>query len=236
MNTNREQNKPWLHIWKLDSDLTTIDTRVAGQFLSEEEIILAKNFLHQEGRNRYVTAHYFLRQILSRYNELSPAEFKFLKGYNGKPYINTKEPLSFNLSYRGSQFLAGISNCSTMGVDIEKIRDVDNVSGFSECYFSEKEQEQINRQDNRQDQLSLLFKFWTMKESVIKAFGTGFTKPLWNYDLSPFFNTPVCAPDFDQQNAWTIKQINVKPGYTAAFAINTHEVEYKEFEFTEQGW
>ena len=219
----------WLHLWKFDSSDTSIDLDLALLNFSEEEISRAKNFIHDPDRERYVKAHYFLRKVLSKYLKINARDIKFSRGINGKPFINNT--LFFNLSYRDTFFLLGISNCSKMGVDIEKIKSIEDIPLFCENYFALKEREIITAENNKLNQLSLLFTLWTMKESVIKALGSGFLHPLTNYDLNSFLYQNASAPNFDPENSWTIQMINVKQGFKAAFAIQTSQVNIDIFEY-----
>ncbi|HWY12243.1 MAG TPA: 4'-phosphopantetheinyl transferase superfamily protein [Bacteroidia bacterium] len=233
MNLHIPDKKEWFHLWIFDSSNVITNTDAALQFLSEEEIARSKLFLNKADSLRYITAHYFLRVILSKYVEIPPAEIKFSKGINDKPYLKNQLPLPlyFNLSYRDNIFLTGISNCEFIGVDVEKIRNIDDIHSFTANYFSKKEREEIEMQINKQEQLSMLFKFWTMKEAVIKALADGFTKPLPNYDLHSFLNLPISIPNFDNENSWTIQQIKIKSGFKGAFALKAKNIYTETFKY-----
>lgn len=223
----------WLHIWRSDSTLHTINIDKAFNCLSNEEIKRSKKFINESDRTRYIKAHYFLRQVLTKYLNINANQIEFVKGFNNKPYLKfqNSESIYFNLSYRDNMFLLGISNCETMGVDIERIREVNDVSSFCIDYFAAQEKEIIMTSHNKDEQLAKLFTFWVIKESVIKALGTGFTKPLPTYDLHVFLETSISKPNFDLSAFWTIEQIKINEHYKAAFAIKSEKVAVENYRY-----
>lgn len=233
MNIDDSNKACWLHLWKLDSACINVDLDSALASFAEDEILHSKKFIYKPDSERYLTAHYFLRKVMQRYLKMPMPEIKFTTGLNGKPFLIDHDLFSlyFNLSYRDSFFLLGVSNRSTIGVDVEKIRKIEDVNGFCKNYFSEKESEKIKSAKAPQDQLNILFTFWTMKEAVIKALAVGFKEPLTNYDLSVFIESPVSFPGFDLTNAWTIGQIQLGEKYKAAFAVNSKNVTLETFDY-----
>lgn len=188
MREHLSNNGPWLHLWKLDEGLVHTDAYAALKGLSDEEVERVNKFITVRDSVRYITAHDFLRKVLSRYLGVAPSAIRFSKGLHGKPCLEqpASPPLYFNLSYRDTLFLLGISNMSTMGVDVEKTREVDDIEAFSSQYFSVSERKKIRTAAARPDQLAMLFSFWTMKEAVLKALATGIIGALPDYDLCAF--------------------------------------------------
>ncbi|MGZ4098442.1 MAG: 4'-phosphopantetheinyl transferase family protein [Bacteroidia bacterium] len=223
----------WIHVWKLDSNSILIKKKQLETFLSAQEMERSKRFINHEDKMRYLTAHYFLRKVLSKYLKIPAQKINFSLGINNKPYVkfHILPELYFNLSYRDSLFLVGVSNCEIMGVDVEKIYPIDNIKDFCKNYFSKKEQQIIESQKNRNEKLSFLFEFWTMKEAIIKALANGFTKPLTSYDLSGFMISPELIPKFDKGNTWTVSQIKMLPNYKAAFAVRETDIQVGSFDY-----
>ncbi len=233
MQVQLSHNGPWLHLWKLDAGLVHTDAYAALKILSDDEVERANKFITVRDSVRYITAHYFLRSVLSRYLGVAPSATRFSKDPYGKPCLEQQlsPPLYFNLSYRDNLFLLGVSNISTMGVDVEKVREVDDIETFSAHYFSVNERAKISAAAARPDQLAMLFTFWAMKEAVLKALAIGITGALPDYDLYAFLETPSAVPGFDPAHAWTIRSLDIAPGYKAAFAVNTGEVAWDITEY-----
>jgi len=89
-----------------------------------------------------------------------------------RPYLPDSRA-DFNISHSGDFVVCVLSADSRVGIDIEQKRDVDlkdfartmNTNQWTEIYTSN-------------NPLDTFFKFWTMKESVIKADGRGLSIPL----------------------------------------------------------
>ena len=92
-------------------------------------------------------------------NDLEKIEFQ----ENGKPIISGTH---FNISHSDHQVICGFSKEGQIGVDLEKINQID-FDDFTSM-FSLQEWAAINSAD---DPLRTFYWFWTRKESIIKALG-----------------------------------------------------------------
>ena len=107
-----------------------------------------------------------------RYYEYPPETLAKLKISNfGRPSIDA--PIDFNLSHSGEWVILAITNLGRVGVDIEKIRDV-NLSMYGQVMTS-PEWAMIFRSQNQKKEF---FRLWVKKESLIKANGKGLSIPL----------------------------------------------------------
>ena len=90
---------------------------------------------------------------------------------HGKPYILGREDIFFNLSHSGNIAVCAISD-SEVGVDIEKKRNFSE--GLIKKVFDDREIQDVERStetiDDRNERYTAL---WTIKESVMKYYGTG---------------------------------------------------------------
>lgn len=92
-------------------------------------------------------------------------------GKNGKPYLSESR-VCFNISHSGEYVVCAISDeVEILGVDIEKHKTI-NIFDFYNIWTKE-EWKLIQEED-----ISTFYKFWTRKEAVIKAEGTGLELPL----------------------------------------------------------
>lgn len=224
-----------VHLWQCDWKTVRYGMHDARQVLSEPEKIRVKRLLDNEDIKRYLSVHIFLHQILGNYLQLPPDKIQFVYGLSNKPQLkkglSDYQPVYFNLSYRDQYALLGISNTDSIGVDMEKIRNIHDIPAFAADYFSREEQEKIYGQKNVRKQLDLLFTFWVMKEAFVKSLNLSFTNPLALYNMSPFLETSCYSPDFDPQNTWTIQQITLHVRYKAAFALRTAAVRVAVFKY-----
>lgn len=93
---------------------------------------------------------------------------------NGKPELKGTEDFHFNLSHSGEYVLLATSSLP-IGADIERIRER-LPKGL--VRILSKEEEEILESLPKQEQPALFFRFWTRKESFVKAIGGRiFVKP-----------------------------------------------------------
>ncbi|MEO6903480.1 MAG: 4'-phosphopantetheinyl transferase superfamily protein [Bacteroidia bacterium] len=214
----------WLHIWQFDFNPSMCD--VDATILSNEEKLRSRKFIHQLDKDRYQSAHYFLRKVLSRYLTISPEKIAFKKNSSGKPYLKKEQTknLYFNISYRNRYVLIGISNISNIGVDIEEHRNIDDLPSFCKNFFSEDETHSIFISQNNAMQRSVAFSFWAMKEAFIKASGIGFSQDLTNHNLNEFLSTTDSCFVNGHIGSWIIQLVEVDKNYKAAFAANAPQI------------
>lgn len=111
--------------------------------------------------------------------------YQFGYGINGKPYLRKcgyKEgygqgdiPLHFNLSHSKERVMCAIAD-QKVGCDTEKIRSID--LSVARRFFAPEEYEKIAALKTGEEQIELFFRYWTRKESFLKATGRGCTLPL----------------------------------------------------------
>lgn len=90
----------------------------------------------------------------------------------GKPFFKEYRDIFFNIAHCENG-VAVIFSDRKVGIDIEKVREF-NVFAASKV-LDEFEMGRIVESDNPSAEF---FKYWTVKESYIKALGTGFAYPL----------------------------------------------------------
>ncbi|HIJ60338.1 MAG TPA: 4'-phosphopantetheinyl transferase superfamily protein [Nitrospirae bacterium] len=97
----------------------------------------------------------------------------------GRPYLPHQE-IDFNISHSGNYSLCVLSKQGKVGIDIEKIRNV-NIDAFRK-YMTDDQWIDIIESD---DKLKRFFYYWTLKESVLKAEGSGISGGLLSVENSP---------------------------------------------------
>lgn len=99
----------------------------------------------------------------------------------GKPYLPQYPQIHFNLSHSGSKALAVFAEVET-GCDIEQVQEAD--LALAERFFTRKEYDFIAGQQGRRRQDEAFFRLWTLKESFLKAVGTGLMLPLDAFEIT----------------------------------------------------
>ncbi|MEO5570670.1 MAG: 4'-phosphopantetheinyl transferase superfamily protein [Bacteroidia bacterium] len=169
-----------IHIWLAH---VQTDPRLISELkksLSEDELRRSDRFAFEKDRNQFITAHVTVRTILAKYVDTTPAQIQFKKTAYRKPFIS--QPLTmikFNISHSENKILIAVAE-NEIGVDIEKVKDSFEFNQLSKTYFSEKEQREIATSANQKE---TFYKFWTRKESVLKATGMGITDNLKEIEI-----------------------------------------------------
>lgn len=217
-----------VHVWKTSIIPGFFAIPDLPSYLSRDEQERALKFLFDRDRERFVQARAGLRFILARYLGRSPSEIALEYDDNGKPFIATAQNfpgLSFNLAHSGDLAMYAVTKDVQIGIDVERHRDNVKTDQLAGRFFSAQEAAAL-RSLPPDTQREAFFSCWTRKESYLKAIGTGLSTPLHTFSVSVKPNEPprllkAVAPD--EASAWTLRDIPVDEGFTAAIAVRMKE-------------
>lgn len=123
----------------------------------------------------------------------------------GRPHL--PGDLDFNISHSGDFILCAVGKGIKLGIDIEKIRPVD-----FEDFENLMTASQWNIIKSSANPLKAFFRFWAIKESIIKADGRGLSVPLNDIDISEHMAY--------YENKWYLMELDFHEDYCANFASN----------------
>ena len=104
-----------------------------------------------------------------------PSAPEYAADENGKPYL-PGGGRHFNLSHSGTYALCALSG-REVGCDIEAVAETDALE-IAGRFFCPEEAADIAAAASREDRLVRFYRYWTLKESYLKATGPGMTLPL----------------------------------------------------------
>jgi 4'-phosphopantetheinyl transferase len=139
----------------------------------------ASRFKFQAGQQRKVLGELLLRALLYQDYQINPGEIQLSYTQKNKPYLRSHPGIHFNISHSGAWVVIAFSTAK-VGIDVEKIKRVN--LNIARRFFSEDEKKQLFSFD-AQEQTNYFFDLWTLKESYLKAVGTGLTKPLKSFTI-----------------------------------------------------
>lgn len=172
-----------IHLWFVFCERITDRSllRRYRDILSHDEREREPRFIMPRSRHRYLLTRALLRTTLSRYAPLAPSEWTFENDGYGRPWITNRMAevanLSFNISHTDELVLLGITRERALGVDVESVRARTPALELAERYFSPGEARDL-RAAPAAEQQERFFRYWTLKESYIKARGLGLSIPL----------------------------------------------------------
>ncbi|WP_282049077.1 4'-phosphopantetheinyl transferase family protein [Maribacter aquivivus] len=117
-----------------------------------------------------------------------------------KPFLEDSS-IHFNISHSKELIVCAISSAGTIGIDVEKISDL-NIEDFTE-QFSENE---IGSMHNSSNTLKSFYNHWTQKEAIVKANGSGLHIPLNSFEIN---NHQATIAD----ECYYLKEIPLNPQY-----------------------
>ncbi|WKY48751.1 4'-phosphopantetheinyl transferase superfamily protein [Eubacteriaceae bacterium ES3] len=133
-----------------------------------------EHFRFRKDKNTSLAAGILLHHILSIEN-YSESDLSYTQ--YGKPYLISPSGLHFNLSHTHNLAVIAFYT-STIGVDVEAVQHAD--FEIAKTYFSEEEKECIREAKDSNEQF---YNYWVLKESYLKARGTGLNAPLNSFSI-----------------------------------------------------
>ncbi|MBN3526938.1 4'-phosphopantetheinyl transferase family protein [Paenibacillus apiarius] len=143
-------------------------------YVSEERKSSVARFRQEIDARRALLSECIVRAlIMSRYS-CSNGQIQLERHAHGKPYAASHPEFHYNVSHSGDWVVCAVADLP-LGVDIEQIRPIE--LSIAERFFAASETEAILSL-REPERLSMFYKIWTLKESFVKAEGTGLSVPL----------------------------------------------------------
>jgi len=168
-----------------------------------------------------------VRTMVGEAAGLKNGQMHFEAGPHGKPRLSGRADVHFNLSHSGAWAVC-VTGRLPVGIDVEKIGPIEReIAGQ---FFAQQEVAYLQTLPDDEAYLQAFYRFWTLKESYIKADGRGLAMGLDSfafdfsgdrivldtshalhschfrfYDCDPKYQLAVCAmtDDFPQElNVW----------------------------------
>jgi 4'-phosphopantetheinyl transferase len=211
-----------VHLWHMDLNSPHQKLEHFKDLLSKKELQRADRFIVERNRNHFLKGRGALRLILSQYTQIDADQLIFEYGSKNKPALaesHGDQRVSFNLSHSHDLALIAVAQSPRrIGVDVEKIRDLNRRKNIIERYFSKSEQEEYNTLPDSQ-QLLAFFNLWSRKEAFVKAWGESIgSMKMDQLDVSFAPGAPArirAVPDrFKAAKNWLMEDITVGPEYS----------------------
>ena len=207
-----------IDIWQIALDIPVTDKRSLILTLDKEE-----TERYQKRQNRlqssYLISHAACRQILAHYLKLTAAEIKYKKNQHGKPLLDHKTSLNFNMSHSRDKAIIAVTSDSIVGVDVEYSDKKNSWEKIVPRYFHPDEINYLLAQP-KDRQKQTFFQIWTRKEAFIKAIGTGFATSLTSFSvIEQMIGYPVNSSTTSEY--WYQQDLEINSPYIASVVQNT---------------
>ena len=187
----------------------------------------ADQFRVEHLKRSYVIAHGALRLLLAEMLNRSPSKVKLEIGTRGKPSLKQRDEVYFNMSHCDRLALYAITKDCELGVDVERVREINELDNISQTYFCEEEFSELLSFPSGPERNQAFVRCWTRKEAYIKATGDGMSCSLNQFRVSLSPQSPArfvhIGHSVDRARLWTLHHIDPAPGYVGALAYSGPE-------------
>ncbi|MCX7009787.1 MAG: 4'-phosphopantetheinyl transferase superfamily protein [Kiritimatiellaeota bacterium] len=154
-------------LWLFDLDAAAEFNR--EDWLDDGELAHARRLRDVLARQRYVRSHAIARLLLAQQLGVAPAAAAIARTATGKPFV-AGAAFEFSQSHSENVFLFGLHHGSSVGVDVEIVRDDFNFLPIAEDFFTFAEMTEL-RAASKEEQRRLFHRLWTNHEARVKAAG-----------------------------------------------------------------
>lgn len=213
-----------IDVWAVQ--LTARDVVVESCFaiLSPDERVRADRYRFDGYRRSFVLSRGILRALLGCYLSVPANTIRFSYTKWGKPCLfGSNSDIQFNVSHSTNTALYAMTRQCILGVDIERVRPLQDMYRIAERFFCPEEIEDLRALPPAERETAF-FNCWSRKEAYVKAIGEGLLMPLNRFRVTLTPGDPVqfvhLCGDREAAEEWTVQNISVVPGYAAAIAYH----------------
>lgn len=134
-----------------------------------------------------------------------------IEGAHGKPYLREYPQIQFNISHCMGLAVLGVGDCS-VGIDVEYVRPYREPLLKRVLSEAELRQMEAAGEAGREE---LFFRFWTLKESYVKAVGCGITVPLQDISFQIGDDGEITC----EKTGWKFRQWILAGGYVLSACV-----------------
>ncbi|MCL6261368.1 4'-phosphopantetheinyl transferase superfamily protein [Aquiflexum sp. TKW24L] len=189
--------------------------------LSQKESEKLARIVREEDKNTFLASTILKKILCGYYLGCEPQSVEFEMNEFQKPKIKNQENIHFNTSHSGD-WLIFIFSSNPCGIDIEKINPDFDYPSVLKMSFHPDEIDFIQKSKQPEEQF---FKIWTIKESILKAEGTGLMDNLNELNtLQDFAKLP------DNTDPWHTKSMLIEGVYWCSVCFKNASAKMKFFE------
>ncbi len=206
-----------VHVWLGSLDVSAETEKRLTGWMTGANLVRLHQMASPRKKREYIISQAMLRVILAKYLHTEPAALRFRRSEAGRPMLD--EPFDkavlFSMTHSGNRAAYAVTRSFNAGVDIECFNPRRRYESVAWRFFSEKENEVLRRHPRPQME-RMFYQFWTAKEAVSKALGTGLAYPLSQYEIEVTEQGGLALAalrgDPDAAKHWALRSWNLPDG------------------------
>ena len=198
--------------------------------LNRDERARYRRFRFDHHRRDFLIAHALVRNTLSLYLPVEPADWQFAFNQHRRPEIadpHYRDRLHFNLSHTQGLAALAVTAHREVGVDVESFERLRINLDVAHRFFAPAEANGLFALPAAQ-RVRRFLQLWTLKESYIKARGMGLALPLRQFAFTNVDDTPqiTFSPELDDEpSRWQFDLRTIGEAHMLALAVEAGPVE-----------
>lgn len=188
--------------------------------LSAGRLAKADRMRFRKDQNLSIGAGLLLNKGLQAYG-LREKDMRYATGANGKPFFAAAPEICFNVSHSGQMVMAAFSD-TAVGCDIEKISAVN--LAIADRFFCKSEAEAVREMKTEAEKQMKFFRYWTLKESFLKATGLGLSLRPDAFELMLLPGEVTVLHTVDEKK-YSFREFDAVEGYCSALCVQASSCE-----------
>lgn len=196
-------------------------------------------FLRREmDRRRFATGRILTRLMAGAFLGVPPREVGLAvecttcgSGRHGKPKLTHGGGIDFSITHSGDRVGVAMAECGVVGVDVEEESGVKEPNPLEPYVLTQQERAGLES-TAASARTAAFLRYWTRKEAILKASGSGLTTPMTECVVSrPDEAARILSVPGFPPGGWTLRLVDLAPGpgYIGAVAVAAPgEVEVSE--------
>jgi 4'-phosphopantetheinyl transferase len=211
-----------VHVWQVPLEQPPEQAVFFHGLLSPEEARRAAVFHFEKDRQRYAVARGALRAILAERLSVAPKALEFQLAPRGKLYLAGGP--GFNLSHCEDLALIAVADDDrAVGVDVERVRPLEDLGSVEERYFSPEERSFLAAADPAERPFAFLT-LWTRREAAAKALGLDLQAALARIRLPPYDPGGTALVQLEGGGPWFLSDLGLDADHCGAVCVRGQDI------------
>lgn len=221
---------------KMERELTDRERQQIMNIVTPERKAKALRFRRFEDQSRGLLTGLLESYVFWKVFGIPNPADRILTGEQGKPYISEENgrTCQYNLSHSGNWIVCGVSE-EALGIDVEQ--EAKYQERIVKRFFLKQEQDDIFGKEEA-ERPKIFAEYWTMKESVMKYTGLGFSLPLssfltnretgcvtflWNQEKKTVWQEKLKRAGITENATLFCQRMEIESGYACSICSRQYE-------------